>query len=369
MAGPRDARLAGRPGRRLDPGGVEQVEQRVALAAGEREVGVGGQPPRRCPAVRAAPRRGPTASTPSTRESRSAPTRAAKASRPATACSTASPNDASRAASSVPGPHAALLPAAVQHGRQVEPAPREERTGAAGPAHLVPADGHRVEPRRAEVDRHLADGLHRVGVHRHAVPAARARPRRRAAAGCRPRCSPTSRRSARPGRRCAPAPRAARRRRARPSASTGRSTSSAPACSAIQNAGSSTAWCSTADTSRRRRRRSCVASGPEQTLDREVVGLGAARRPDDLARPRAEGRGEPLAGLLDHPTGRTAGRVQGRGVAGAHELLGEHPRGLREHGRGRRMVEIHAHRLQSTNDLHSCPTARPVGSPAERPRR
>ena len=71
----------------------------------------------------------------------------------------------------MPGPHPALLPAAVQDGRQVEPAPGEERTGAAGSADLVPADGHRVEPGRTEVDRHLADGLHRVGVHRHAVPA------------------------------------------------------------------------------------------------------------------------------------------------------------------------------------------------------
>ncbi len=47
-------------------------------------------------------------------------------------------------------------------------------------------------------------------------------------------------------------------RSTRPSASTGSRTISAPACSAIQNAGSSTAWCSTADTTMRRRRGSVV---------------------------------------------------------------------------------------------------------------
>ena len=337
------------------PGGVEQVEQRVALAAGEREVGVGGQPARGVP--RAAQHRvgdrGPDAGdqgvaqrTHAGGEARAAPRRP---------CSTAERERREQGGVERAGPHPALLPAAVQHGRQVEPAARQQRPGAARAADLVPADRHRVEPRRAEVDRHLPDGLHRVGVHGHAVPAGErdhvVERLQRADLVVRPHHG--DQRAWSP---CARAPRAARRPRRTPSASTGSSTSSAPACSAIQNAGSSTAWCSTADTRRRRRRGSCVASGPEQALDREVVRLGAARGPDDLAGPRPEGRGEPLPGLLDHAAGRAAGRVQGRGVAGAHELLGEHPRGLREHGRGRRMVEIHAHRLQSTN-RDAAPTA------------
>ena len=50
-----------------------------------------------------------------------------------------------------------------------------------------------------------------------------------------------------------------------------------------------------------------VAAGPEQALDGEVVGLGAAGREHHLARPRADSGGELLARLLDDPAG-AAGR-------------------------------------------------------------
>ena len=71
---------------------------------------------------------------------------------------------------------------------------------------------------------------------------------------------------------------------------------------------SSTAWCSTALASTRRRRRVGGPAGPEDALDREVVALGAAAGEDHLGRPGAERGGDPLAGLLDQAPGPPARR-------------------------------------------------------------
>ena len=71
--------------------------------------------------------------------------------------------------------------------------------------------------------------------------------------------------------------------------------------------GSSTAWCSIARREDAGAARIGVATGPVDALDREVVGLGAARGEDDLARPAVERLGDPLARLL-HDAGARCGR-------------------------------------------------------------
>ena len=170
----------------------------------------------------------------------------------------------------------------------------------------------------------------------------RSRRPRRSAAGCRPRCWPTSPRSARPSRGRARPRRAALRRRAGPAASTGSSSTSAPSASASQCSGSSTAWCSTAVLRMRVRRGSCGAPGPEDALDREVVGLGAAGGEHDLAGAAVERLRDGLAGLLDDPAGVPAGGVQRAGVARPRAGAPSSPRrppapsGWWRRGRGRR---------------------------------
>ncbi len=88
-----------------------------------------------------------------------------------------------------------------------------------------------------------------------------------------------------------------------------------------------------------------VAAGPEDALDREVVGLGAAGGEDDLRRARAEGRGQLLAGLLDPPTRGAAGPVQRRGVAHLTHGLGDGGDGVGKH-RGRGSVVQVGHRIE-----------------------
>ena len=76
----RDAGAAGRAGGALDAAGVEQHQQRVALAAREADVGVAGQPPAALCVAAEAPCRwasGTTSTTRRTRSSRSAATRSA----------------------------------------------------------------------------------------------------------------------------------------------------------------------------------------------------------------------------------------------------------------------------------------------------
>ena len=70
------------------------------------------------------------------------------------------------------------------------------------------------------------------------------------------------------------------------------------------------------------------AAGPEQALDGQVVGLGAAAGEDDLAGPGAVDLGDLLPGLLDDAARAAAGVVQGGGVAELAELLGHGRQGL-----------------------------------------
>ena len=98
------------------------------------------------------------------------------------------------------------------------------------------------------------------------------------------------------------------------------------------------------------------AAGPVEALDGEVVGLGAAGGQHDLGRQGADGLGDRLARLLDRPPRPAARRVQGRRIADAPERLGEGGRRLRQHRRGRRVVEI-GHRPASV--IPSCT----IGSP------
>ena len=185
----RHAGLARRPRRALHARGVEQVEQGVALAAGEGEVGVGGEAVERRGVVvgrrRAAgpvgrasgsgPRRtasGTAARTPRTRSSRSAARRAACSGRCAGRRRRPRRRRTARpAVSSVPERTPRSWPPPCSTGvrsrpRRASSAPIAERA-----ADLVPADRHGVQARGGEVDRHLADRLHGVGVHRDAVAA------------------------------------------------------------------------------------------------------------------------------------------------------------------------------------------------------
>ena len=305
-------------------------------------MGVGGQPPRRCPAVRAAPRRGPRPRRPSTRASRSAPTRAAKAVAPRDGV----PRRRARttraaAASSVPDRTPRSCPPPCRTG--VRSSPRRARSAPAppGPPTLCPLTVIASSP-----DAPKSTGTWPTAC---TASACTGTPYRRASAttsssGCRVPTSlfahiteisatwsplrSSSSRSASTS--------------STPSASTGSSTSSAPACSAIQNAGSSTAWCSTAETSRRRRRRSWFRRRPEHALDREVVGLRAARRPHDLARavrrgPRRAARGPPRP--PDGPRDRTRAGTRGCRCARAARRAPARPPGAwawSPHGRDTR---------------------------------
>ena len=86
-----------------------------------------------------------------------------------------------------------------------------------------------------------------------------------------------------------------------------------------------------------------VAARPVGALDREVVGLRAARGEDDLGGTGAEAAGDLLARLLDGASGGSTGAVQGGGVAHDRELLRHRREGGREHRRRRRVVEVGSH--------------------------
>ena len=91
----------------------------------------------------------------------------------------------------------------------------------------------------------------------------------------------------------------------------------------------------------RRAARVGVAPRPVEALDGQVVALGAAGGEDDLGRPRAQRRGDPLARLLDEPARPAARGVQRRGVADVRAAPRPSPRRPRaasawwRRGRGR----------------------------------
>ena len=66
-----------------------------------------------------------------------------------------------------PGPHAPLLPPAEGRRREPRPPPRDQHPHALRPSHLVRRQGHQphpCQPRVGEVQRRVAEHLHRVGV-------------------------------------------------------------------------------------------------------------------------------------------------------------------------------------------------------------
>ena len=240
------------------------------------------------------------------------------------------------------GADVALLAAAVQHRRRGRRRGRATSSAdAERAADLVAGDGHGVEPARGEVDRQLPEGLHRVGVERHAVrPGDRGelgdrlhradlvvgphdgdqRDRRRVGGdrgleGCR----------VRPGRRRRPAATRRRRPRARPS----------------HRAASRTAWCSTALARMRSRRRVRAAARPVEALDREVVRLGAAAGEEHLARAGRRGRRRASRGPPRPAAGRPGRRrAATTGCRSRPRQRGHRLDRLGEHRRGRRVVEV-----------------------------
>ena len=90
-------------------------------------------------------------------------------------------------------------------------------------------------------------------------------------------------------------------------------------------------------------------AGPRGALEREVVGLGAARGDDDLARLRTEPVRQSLMGVIERGTGRATERVRRTGVP---ERLGQERQhrveDLATQGRRRRMVQVDRHRADRT---------------------
>ncbi len=232
--------------------------------------------------------------------------------------------------------HVALLTPAVEDGNRVDAARQQQRSHAHRAADLVPGQGERLDARLRERDGQLPHGLHRVGVERDAVLPGDRRQLGDALDGADLVVGPHD---ADHG----DAPRIALDRRA-------------------QGAGMNAAVL--VDGQELDRRALPVAQPvgrieggvvldgadqhpvgpgglvacPEEPLDGEVVGLRAPGGEDDLARPCPECAGDGLARLLDDPASAAAGRVEGGGVADAHELCGHRLDRFGEHRRSRRVV-------------------------------
>ena len=193
------------------------------------------------------------------------------------------------ATSSVPERTSRSWPPPCSSGVHGDVAAEQQRADADRAAELVPGDRHRGDAGGGEVDRHLPDRLDRVGVERHA-----GRGRDRGQLGDRLHRADLVVGPHRGDQRDVVAERGGQRRRATagPSSSTGSQVTSAPSCRPSQSTASSTAWCSTALATTRLRPRVGAPAGPEDALDREVVGLGAAAGEDHLGRPGAERGGE-----------------------------------------------------------------------------
>ena len=235
------------------------------------------------------------------------PARATAASRRSTASVAAVARPTAPATSSVPERTSRSWPPPCSSGTHADVAAQQQRAGADRAAELVPGHGQRVDPGGGEVDRHAADGLHRVGVHRDAVLVGD-----RGELGDRlhradlvvgPHDADERDRVRVVGER------RAQRRRRRPgrSASTGSQVTSAPSCAASQSTASRTAWCSIGAGDDPAAARVGVAAGPVDALDREVVGLGAAGGED---RPRTGGR--PARRRAARGTPRRGGGRRGR---------------------------------------------------------
>ena len=125
---------------------------------------------RLCPGSPASTTSSTTAVTPAINSSR----RAGQDLRPAPpdsawASATATARPRMPATSKCPGTHASLLTAAVQDRHHRDVPGQQQHAHAGRAADLVAGDRHRVGAAGAEVDGHLAERLHRVGVQRNAV--------------------------------------------------------------------------------------------------------------------------------------------------------------------------------------------------------
>ena len=86
------------------------------------------------------------------------------------------------------GAPVALVASAGEDGREPHAAADPERADALGAVELVGRQRQQIHAERAHVHRHLADGLHGVGVEEGAAGVERSRPGRRPAGRCRSRC-------------------------------------------------------------------------------------------------------------------------------------------------------------------------------------
>ena len=207
VRGLRHAGVAGRPGRALDAARVEQHQQRVALAAGERQVRVAGQPLHRVAVVDRVGHLLEHARAPGARAA--AASRSASSGWRRTATSQATAKPAMAGGSIVPERMSRSWPPPCSSGGRLQLPAHDERADAVRPADLVAGDGHRVDPaaRRSRAAAGPAPGRRRCA--RGCRGRGRSRRARRWAAPCRPRCWPTS-------------PRPPRRSRDRPRGSPGR---------------------------------------------------------------------------------------------------------------------------------------------------
>ena len=328
------------------PAGVEQHQQRVALGAGEGQVRVAGQP------ARARRRRRSSSGAPLSCASgtcgddpgdqpvaqRGEPRGAlARRGRRRPTVATASPTIA--ATSRVPERTSRSWPPPCSSG--VHSASRRSSSAPApiGPPSLCPVIVSASTPLRAEVDRHLADRLHRVGVQRHADR--RARPRPAPAMSLTVPISLLAHMTLATATSRAVAERLGQRLRGDPAGRLDRQPGDLGAVvlgqplDAVQDGvvlGRADDDPAAAGVG--------LPAGPEQALDGEVVALGAAAGEQHLRRPGAQRLGEPLARLLGGAAGRAAARVQRGGVAHAAQLLGHRRQHLGQHRRGRRVVQV-----------------------------
>ena len=125
----------------------------------------------------------------------------------------------------------------------------------------------------------------------------------------------------------------------RPCASTGSQLTSAPSCATSHSTASSTAWCSIALTRCAGAAWIARPPSPEDALDRQVVGLGAAGGEDHLGRPGADAVGDCSRASS---TCRRARRpaVQRRGVADLAHAPQHGRDGLGQHRRRRSVIEV-----------------------------
>ena len=339
------AGVARRPGRALDAAGVEQHQQRVALAPGELEVRVAGQPVLEArlgvavvDRVRHLTAYAGHERVPQTGQSLGELGLA----RDGGLAGHGEPGDRGRVDRA--GADVALLAAAVQQRGRLQLPAYDERTDAVGTADLVTGHRHRVDART----RRSRGAAGRAPARRRCAPGCRGRGRSRRprATGC---TVPTSllahitvTSATLSGSDSTAARNASMSRRPRRSTST--SSTLAPSL-ASHISGSSTAWCSIGRAQDAHPPRVLRAPRPEQALDREVVRLGAAGGEHHLARPAAQRPRDRLARLLDDPPGVAARGVQRGRVADPAELRGHRRCSFGEDRRGRRVVEIDGHRL------------------------